>query len=243
MESTSPYHKTEIALDESVSLSDLYKLPGTGFVYLYEWIIVSDKNQITEQIIPRIISEEIDLLALEEIFEEIIIIPDAIPAELDSLSISTWIYPDFDIGSPQYTIASKENSFELYVTNILEPQHTAGFSIFDGITWSTISGDIVLEEKWHHIVGTIEGPTIKLYVDGVFDGHTNLEQYNMSDNGQFYLDESKISLNDSDIIIYSQILSDILRFCQMYSDSLRFSLKKSSRRAKRAGEKWKSRFP
>ena len=39
----------------------------------------------------------------------------------NTLTISAWVNPEFNAGNPQYTIVSKEYSFELYLTNILEP--------------------------------------------------------------------------------------------------------------------------
>ena len=62
-----------------------------------------------------------------------------------TLTISAWIKPEFNTGSPQYTIVSKEYLFDLHLTNILEPARTAGFSVFDGAQWKTVSGSTVLD--------------------------------------------------------------------------------------------------
>ncbi|NWJ20094.1 FG-GAP repeat protein, partial [Marine Group I thaumarchaeote] len=208
-ENTSPYSKTQIALVESISISDFYKLIGADSVHLHENVSFSDDNDILENILPIIISEDIDLLGLDPTLDEIIsfegeefvTVSDVIPAETDSLAISAWIRPDFDVGSPQYTVVSKENSFNLFVSNILEPTHTAGFSVFDGITWNTITGITELDERWHHIIALVDGSVISLYVDGVLEGKTHLEQFSITDRGQFFTQDSQISLSDSDIVI------------------------------------------
>ncbi|NWJ29052.1 FG-GAP repeat protein, partial [Marine Group I thaumarchaeote] len=208
-ENTSPYSKTQIALVESISISDFYKLTGAGSIYLHENVSFSDDNDILENILPIITLDEIDLLGLDPTLDEIIpfdgeefvTVSDVIPAETDSLAISAWIRPDFDVGSPQYTVVSKENSFNLFVSNILEPTHTAGFSVFDGITWNTITGITELDERWHHIIALVDGSVISLYVDGVLEGKTHLEQFSITDRGQFFTQDSQISLSDSDIVI------------------------------------------
>ena len=102
-------------------------------------------------------------------------IQDAISSEMNTMSISSWIKPEFNSGTPQYTITSKENSFNLYVTNINQPPHTAGFSVFDGIQWNSVSGHTALDDRWHHIMASVNGTNIALYMDGNLEDEQTLQ--------------------------------------------------------------------
>jgi len=112
----------------------------------------------------------------------------------NTLTISAWVNPEFNVGSPQYTIVSKEYSFDLYLTNILEPARTTGFSVFDGAQWKTVSGSTTLDERWHHVVASVDGSNIALYVDGLLEGEIKLED-------GITIQQSQITSDDSDIII------------------------------------------
>ena len=112
----------------------------------------------------------------------------------NTLTISAWVNPEFNVGSPQYTIVSKEYSFDLYLTNILEPARTVGFSVFDGAQWKTVTGNTVLDERWHHVVASVDGSNIALYVDGLLEGEIKLED-------GIIIQQSQITSDDSDIII------------------------------------------
>ena len=96
----------------------------------------------------------------------------------NTLTISAWVNPEFNAGNPQYTIVSKEYSFDLYLTNILEPARTTGFSVFDGAQWKTVSGSTALDERWHHVVASVDGSNIALYVDGLLEGETKARRWN-----------------------------------------------------------------
>ncbi|MCS5610599.1 MAG: LamG domain-containing protein, partial [Candidatus Poribacteria bacterium] len=117
-----------------------------------------------------------------------------IPNTTNALTISAWINPEFNTGSPQYTIVSKEYSFDLYLANILEPARTAGFSVFDGAQWKTVTGSTVLDERWHHVVASVNGSNITLYVDGLLEGELKLED-------DIIIQESQITSDDSEIVI------------------------------------------
>ena len=60
--------------------------------------------------------------------------------ELNQLTISAFIKPNYTNGSAEFVVLSKENSFVLSVNNIISPEHVPKFSVFDGITWT--------ESKW-----------------------------------------------------------------------------------------------
>mgnify|MGYP003325379823 CR=1 FL=1 len=142
-------------LTENVQLSDTQGLSGSGAVNVNERIsfeVMTDTGMI---IIPRILTESIDLMPLNGTSvnstialngTQFVTIPDTLSSDITTMSISSWIKPEFNSGTPQFTITSKENSFNLYVTNIVEPPHTVGFSIFDGVQWNDISGNKALRQ-------------------------------------------------------------------------------------------------
>src|SRR3989337_4280843 len=57
---------------------------------------------------------------------------------LSNLTITAWVKPYYPNGSSEFTIVSKEKTFELIINNIIDPQHVAKFSIFDGIQWHSV---------------------------------------------------------------------------------------------------------
>src|SRR3989304_3693296 len=57
---------------------------------------------------------------------------------ITDMSIGAWVKPNYTNGSPEFTVVSKGRSFVLSINNIIEPQHIAKFSIFDGIKWTTL---------------------------------------------------------------------------------------------------------
>ncbi len=85
---------------------------------------------------------------------------------LTSLTISTWVKPDYSHGSPIFTIVSKENQFALSINNIIPPARIATFSVFNGIKWQTVNSTTKIGENWTHIAATFNGTTIGIYVNG-----------------------------------------------------------------------------
>ena len=57
---------------------------------------------------------------------------------LSNLTITAWVKPYYSNGSSEFTIVSKERTFDLIINNIIDPQHVAKFSIFDGIQWHSV---------------------------------------------------------------------------------------------------------
>ena len=211
LQNTSPYSTTEIILTETVEISDIQGLSGKGAVTVNENISFADMMDTGMIILPRILTERIDLISLNGTYTNstlamngtgYITIQDVISSEMNTMSISSWIKPEFNSGTPQYTIASKENSFNLYVTNINQPPHTAGFSFFDGIQWNSVSGHTALDDRWHHIMASVNGTNIALYMDGNLEGEQTLQnEFSIGDNGQYAITDSQVSVSDSEIIV------------------------------------------
>jgi hypothetical protein len=94
---------------------------------------------------------------------------------LSAFSISARVKPDYNHGSPQFTVISKENSFLLAINKDLPPKKMAVFSIFDGIRWNTITSKSDISEQWTHLVATFNGSSIALYVNGTLESSGQLE--------------------------------------------------------------------
>lgn len=85
---------------------------------------------------------------------------------LDAITISAWIKPDYSQGSPIFTVISDENAFVLAVNNNIPPLKMAIFSIFDGIKWTTTQSTHPIPERWTFLAATFNGTEMKLYVNG-----------------------------------------------------------------------------
>ena len=87
---------------------------------------------------------------------------------------AAWINPDYDKGSPSFTILEKPGVFQLTINNYVEPRHVVQFSIFDGIKWHTIKSFSTIEEEWTHVAGVLEDSSISLYIDGKLEAMYHL---------------------------------------------------------------------
>src|SRR3990172_9550602 len=81
---------------------------------------------------------------------------------LSNLTITAWVKPYYSNGSSEFTIVSKEKTFELIINNIIDPQHVAKFSIFDGIQWHSVETSTTLGESWSHLAATFDGTKLSL---------------------------------------------------------------------------------
>src|SRR3989338_2076884 len=86
--------------------------------------------------------------------------------ELLHFTISSWVKPDYDKGSADFAIISKEKTFALGIHNVIPPPKTAWFTVFDGIKWNTVASSTEIGEEWTNIVATYDGSLIRLYVNG-----------------------------------------------------------------------------
>ena len=95
---------------------------------------------------------------------------------LNQLTLSAWIKPDYSNGSPIFTVLSKDNSFALNVNNIISPENIVIFSIFDGIKWHQIQSLSTINEEWTHLAATISEDSISIYVNGNLEAtYSNFE--------------------------------------------------------------------
>ena len=125
---------------------------------------------------------------------------ESLNEELNKLTISTWINPDYTSGSAEFAIVSKENSFVLGVNNIYSPEKVPTFAIFDGITWTKITGVTQITNE-AHLVGVINGTDISLYLNGNLEAQTTLPESFTILEGEVSPTSAEIAENDSDLII------------------------------------------
>ena len=165
------YYYDILTVIEDIPLSNLTLLDG-----------LEDPNIVNEDGILLITSEELN-------------------EDSSQITISAWVKPDFDDASYQMAIISKENSFVLSVNNLVNPQHAAQFSIFNGLNWQTISGHTNLEsDTWTHLVAIIDGNKISLYQDGSLESSLELSNSIIFSNNEI-ISFNDVSVTDSQIII------------------------------------------
>ncbi|MEK7214877.1 MAG: LamG domain-containing protein, partial [Chloroflexota bacterium] len=96
-------------------------------------------------------------------------VPNSASLETPTISVEAWVNATAP-GSYRYVVAKGASgvtaaSYALYTGS------TAGlyFYIFDGLTavLSPNAGPGVWDGNWHHVVGTFDGSTVRLYVDGL----------------------------------------------------------------------------
>ncbi len=133
--------------------------------------------------------------------QEYISVEDAkLNEELNKLTISTWINPDYTSGSAEFSVVSKENSFILGINNIYSPEKTSTFAIFDGITWTKIIGETQITD-WSHLVAVINGTEISLYLNGNLESQITIPESFVILEGEMSPVSAEIAENDSDLII------------------------------------------
>ena len=59
---------------------------------------------------------------------------------MSQIAISAWVKPDYSTGDAEFTVLGKEDSFILSINNNLDPQQIAQFSVFNGISWTSVVG-------------------------------------------------------------------------------------------------------
>ena len=103
---------------------------------------------------------------------------------LDALTVSAWIKPDYSQGSSVFTVISDENAFMLDINNNVPPPKMAVFSIFDGIKWTTTQSTHPIPEQWTFLTATFNGTEMRLYVNGTLEGMSTVTKVPILVNGK-----------------------------------------------------------
>ncbi|KAF6242076.1 hypothetical protein C6988_10225, partial [Nitrosopumilus sp. b1] len=138
--------------------------------------------------------------------------------DVSTLTVSSWIKPNYTQGSSEFTIVGKENSFVLSVNKLIPPERVAKFSVFDGISWTTITGEQKIND-WSHVVGVINKTKISLYVNGTLAGTANLPEQISFSQGKLNITHANAVTSQSDIVIGALINTqrDEPRFSNYFS--------------------------
>ncbi|MDC8452389.1 MAG: hypothetical protein LV477_05720, partial [Candidatus Nitrosotalea sp.] len=124
--------------------------------------------------------------------------------QISSLTISAWVKPDYQKGSSEYTVLSKDKSFLLTIHNNVSPRKIASFAIFDGISWHTVESKSKIPEAWTHLAATFNGTSISLYVNGVKEGTQFVSGLGISISGQLETTTIQNLGSNADVLIGAQ---------------------------------------
>src|SRR5574337_1774370 len=124
--------------------------------------------------------------------------------QISSLTISAWVKPDYQKGSSEYTVLSKDKSFLLTIHNNVSPRKIASFAIFDGVSWHTVESKSKIPEAWTHLAATFNGTSISLYVNGVKEGTQFVSSLGISISGQLETKTIQNLESDADVLIGAQ---------------------------------------
>ena len=113
-----------------------------------------------------------------------------------NLAVSSWIKPDYDVASNQFTILSKSDSFSLFLKPSGKLYH-AEFSVYDGTAWHSVESKKPIDSQWTRLLGVFDGRSIAIYINGTIDS-SNLVQFPTLDN---LFPISYDAISDTDITI------------------------------------------
>ena len=142
--------------------------------------------------------------------------PD-ISKEISDFTVSAWIKPNYQSGSPKFSVISMKNSFELSINNNLEPEKIATFSIFDGIKWQSIQSKSLVNEEWTHIAATFSDSSISIFINGNKEYTLdNIKTISIVD-GQYVIAPLTSISAESDILVGAYENSEVDSFRSYYS--------------------------
>jgi len=129
-----------------------------------------------------------------------------LPNELQALTVSAWVKPDYTGGSSEFTVISKENAFILGINKFLAPEKIAKFSIYDGIKWHTVESTSEIPERWTHLAATFDNLSINIYVNGKLESTlSDIEVMSVSERGELARAPLASISSDLDVILGAYI--------------------------------------
>ena len=135
----------------------------------------SDKNNLSLHGYSIIVTDDNPYLSLDG-DDYVEITSSSLPNKLQTLSVSAWVKPNYDKGSSELYIVSKDGAFSLSINNVIEPERKAVFSVFDGLKWHKVnSKSDVKPDQWTHITATFDGSSIDIYLNGFRENSLSLK--------------------------------------------------------------------
>ena len=136
--------------------------------------------------------------------------------DTNEFSLSIWINRGGSLISLSEGLISKATSTpgpNGYIMNIRQSTNILRFTIYDGISGYTTDSTMEIEvDKWYHFVGTWDGTTSKLYINGLLDNKETFSGVTISDDfkslelGNHYGTHSYHGIID-EVRIYNRALS------------------------------------
>jgi len=93
-----------------------------------------------------------------------------LPEELEELTLTVWVTPDYNEGSSVMTILSQHNGFSLGINRNIAPQEHVIFGVYDGMEWNYVTSNSKIKAERTHIAATFDDATIKIYINGEHEG-------------------------------------------------------------------------
>ena len=161
--------------------------------------------------------------------------------DLNGLTITAWVNPDYSSGSLGFTVLSKEKSFSLTIANNIHPKKIAKFSVFDGIKWTTVESTSIISEGWSFLSSTFDGESIGIFVNGTREGTQNIDGIpTLTTDGKLETTAVENITSEEDIIIgaslttkneqitpnnqFSGEIDDVLLYDYVLDDELIYAL-------------------
>ena len=95
-------------------------------------------------------------------------------SDVNNVSVSMWVNQDEGQSGWIALLQKSDSSYNLHLDNGKTPV----FTIFDD-DWESANAGITLDsERWYHLVGTFDGSTIKIYVNGSLLGTSSASKIN-----------------------------------------------------------------
>ena len=124
--------------------------------------------------------------------------------QISHFTLSTWVKPDYQKGSSEYTVLSKDRSFLLAINNYIPPKKVAIFSIYDGIQWHTVESTSQIPQDWTHLAATFNGTSIAIYVNGKQEASVPVSTIGISLSGHLETTTIANLTSQADVIIGAQ---------------------------------------
>ena len=141
--------------------------------------------------------------------DDYLILPNLIDPISDTFSISLWFKPETPSVTGNQRILQQTNGTGfgrswLQLNSQMKLTVNVSNSSLDGTTSLTVG-------EWHHIVLAFDGSTIRLYLDGMFEGEETIGSVHLSD-GDFYIGQNKVGNANlagvlDELIFYDSALS------------------------------------